>query len=47
MIIITVANPEMSPQALRRVEVIMLSLGFSLRRCQSFTVESRTKKAIR
>lgn len=47
MIIITVANPDISPQALLRVEVIIFNLGFSLKRCQSFTVDRSTRKAIR
>lgn len=47
MIAITVMNPEISPHALLRVEVIMFNLGLSLNRCHSFTVERSTRKAIR
>lgn len=41
-----VIKPEMSPQARRRADVIMFILGFNLRRCQSFTVDRSTRKAI-
>lgn len=39
-------KPEMSPQARRRADVIMFILGFNLSRCQSFTVDRSTRKAM-
>lgn len=46
MIRMTATKPEMSPQARRSADVIMFILGFNLSRCQSFTVDSRTRKAM-
>ena len=45
MIRMTTIKPEMSPQARCRADVIMFILGFSLNRCQSFTVDRSTRKA--
>lgn len=39
-------KPDMSLQARCSVAVIMFILGFSLNRCHSLTVASRTRKAI-